>query len=155
MEQRQEHVMSLFELYSCKLVFISILQDEAVRHLLTCPKAKFILIKPYFLFVVVRAAVSGRHLGKFLVRFSPSSANQHLRDFFFWELVFKMLINTHFIRIFGWEQVIRLKKYFVRLLWRKHLSRFLVVQIIWIPPRSWDTNPLFNRKSKPDFFETF
>ena len=69
MEQRQEHVMSLFELYSCKLVFISILQDEAVRHLLTCPKAKFILIKPYFLFVLVRAAVSGRHLGKFRVRF--------------------------------------------------------------------------------------
>ena len=36
---------------------------------LHCPKAKFILIKPYFLFVVVRAAVSGRHLGKFRVRF--------------------------------------------------------------------------------------
>ena len=39
------------------------------------PNAKFILIKPYFLFVVVRAAVSGRHLGKFLVRFHPLQTN--------------------------------------------------------------------------------
>ena len=93
-------------------VFNWILQDDAVWQIficLHCPKAKFILIKPYFLFVVVRAAVSGRHLGKFLVRFSPSSANQHLRDFLFWEFVFKMLINTHLVKKIGWEQVIRLK----------------------------------------------
>ena len=66
------------------------------------PNAKFILIKPYFLFVVVRAAVSGRHLGKFLVRFHP------LRHFLFLEF-FKMLINTYFIKFFWWEQVKRLK----------------------------------------------
>ena len=93
-------------------VFNWILQDDAVWQIficLHCPKAKFIFIKPYFLFVVVRAAVSGRHLGKFLVRFSPSSANQHIRDFLFWEFVFKMMINTHLVKKFGWEQVIRLK----------------------------------------------
>ena len=157
MEQRQWHVMSLSEFYSGKLCFYfnsSSWCCLSYIYLPTLPESKIYSHKTLFSVRCGKGCCIGKTFGQISCA-RPSSANQHLRDFLFWELVFKMLINTHFIKIFGWEQVIRMKKYFVRLLWRKHLSRFLVVQIIRIPPRSWDTNPLFNRKSKPDFFKTF